>query len=412
MRVVRRWLSAVRCAVTARRHGVQRSRRLRRLVPVPERDLLLTIPVPDAAAATSEPPSMSNPHLVSTSETGRSRTVGVRAPARLHLGFLDPAGSLGRSWGSLGLVIDGMDTEVAIRAAERDAVGTRSDSMAAELERARGYIEALRRHTARCEPIHLELLQAPPGHAGFGSGTQLALAVGRAFMRWHRLEASTADIARWLGRGLRSGVGIAGFDQGGLLVDGGPGGDGVPAPLLARVALPEDWRVLHALDPRRRGLAGDDERHALSVLPSLPRAAAADLCHQVLMRVLPGAATAAFAPFAEGITTLQRRLGEHFAPAQGGRAYTSEGVGRLMAWIGAARGGPAGAAIGQSSWGPTGFAILPSQDEAETLLASARAAGILDASLVVRIVRASNRGAVIDDSADAVRPVPPSGQCA
>jgi beta-ribofuranosylaminobenzene 5'-phosphate synthase len=339
---------------------------------------------------------MSRPDLASG--TADTRTVSVRAPARLHLGFLDPAGSLGRPWGSLGLVIDGMDTEVTICSAARDAFEARSDAMTAELERARGHVEAMRRHTARREPIHLRLLQAPPGHAGFGSGTQLALAVGRAFMRWHRLEASSADIARRLGRGLRSGVGIAGFDQGGLLVDAGPGAEGQPAPLIARVALPEAWRIVLALDPQRRGLSGDDERRALSMLPPLPRAAAADLCHQVLMRVLPGAATAAFAPFAEGITHLQRRLGEHFAPAQGGRAYTSDAVGRLMAWIGATRGGPAGAAIGQSSWGPTGFAVLPSQAEAEAVIAAARAAGALDASLDVRIVRALNRGAVIEET--------------
>jgi beta-ribofuranosylaminobenzene 5'-phosphate synthase len=326
-----------------------------------------------------------------------TRTVDVRAPARLHLGFLDPAGSLGRPWGSLGLVIDGMDTEVTIGGASRDSFEARTAEMTAELERARSHVDALRRHTACREPIHLQLLRAPPGHAGFGSGTQLALAVGHAFMRWHGLEASTADIARWLGRGLRSGVGIAGFEQGGLLVDAGPGAEGEPAPVIARVALPEAWRIVLALDPRRQGLAGNAERRALSALPPLPRAAAADLCHQVLMRVLPGAATAAFAPFAEGVTQLQRRLGEHFAPAQGGRAYTSDAVGRLMGWIGAARGGPAGAAIGQSSWGPTGFAVLPSQAEAEAVVAAARAAGALDASLDVRIVRALNRGAVIEE---------------
>jgi len=35
------------------------------------------------------------------------RQVSAHAPARLHLGFLDPGGSLGRRFGSLGLVIGG-----------------------------------------------------------------------------------------------------------------------------------------------------------------------------------------------------------------------------------------------------------------------------------------------------------------
>ena len=33
--------------------------------------------------------------------------VSVLAPARLHLGFLDPSGTLGRRFGSLGMMIDG-----------------------------------------------------------------------------------------------------------------------------------------------------------------------------------------------------------------------------------------------------------------------------------------------------------------
>jgi beta-RFAP synthase len=344
---------------------------------------------------------MSLPEIGSPRESRATRVVRVRAPARLHLGFLDPAGSLGRPWGSLGLVIDGMDTEVALGGAAYDDFGLASESMAGELDRARVCIERLRRHTGLDTPLALRLLRLPPGHAGFGSGTQLALAIGRAFMRWHRREAGTAQIAHWLGRGLRSGVGIAGLDQGGLLVHRGPGGGGGPAPLLARIALPEAWCIVLVLDPRHQGLAGEDERRALSRLPPLPRAAAADLCHQVLMRVLPGAATAAFAPFAEGITSLQRCLGEHFAPVQGGRAYTSAAVARAMGWIADAL-GPAGAAVGQSSWGPTGFAIVPTHDAAEALVAELRAAGVLEPSLVVRIVHAQNHGARIADSAEPV----------
>ena len=72
-----------------------------------------------------------------------------------------------------------------------------------------------------------------------------------------------------------------------------------------------------------------------------------------------------------------------------------------MAWIGAARGGAAGAAVGQSSWGPTGFAVLPSQAEAETVLAAARADAAVDPALELRIVRPLNRGARVEESAPA-----------
>ncbi len=326
--------------------------------------------------------------------------VTADAPARLHLGFLDPSGSLGRRFGSIGLVIDGPATQVAISAAEADAVIAATPAAQAELTRASEHLQRLREHTGRRQALQLRLLQVLPPHAGFGSGTQLALAIGTAFARWHRLDVDAVTLAAWLGRGLRSGVGIAGFDHGGLLVDGGPGADGRPAPLLSRVDLPREWRVVLVQDARLNGLSGRDEKQALAALPPLPQTAAADVCHQVLMRVLPGAAMGEFSVFASGLTQVQRLLGEHFAPAQQGRAFTSAAVGRLVQWLGSVDldGQAARAAIGQSSWGPTGFAVLPSQASADALLLAARAAGVVDAGLDVRVVAARNHGATLRDS--------------
>ncbi len=324
--------------------------------------------------------------------------VSVDAPARLHLGFLDPSGSLGRRFGSIGLVIDGPAIQVELRAADADAdaVVAVTPAAQAEVARAATHLRRLREHTGRGQPLQLRLLQVLPPHAGLGSGTQLALAIGRAFAQWHGLAVDTPMLAAWLGRGLRSGVGIAGFDHGGLLVDGGPGADGRPAPLLSRVAMPAAWRVVLVQDTRQQGLSGGDERRALVELPPLAPSAAADICHQVLMRILPGAALGEFATFAAGVTQVQRVLGEHFAPAQQGHAFTSAAVGRLVQWLGGSD-ATARAAIGQSSWGPTGFAVLPSQASAEALLLAARAAGVIDPALDVRIVAARNRGALLRD---------------
>jgi predicted sugar kinase len=130
----------------------------------------------------------------------------------------------------------------------------------------------------------------------------------------------------------------------------------------------------------------------LAGLAPLPREAAAEICHEVLMRVLPGAAGNEFEHFATGLTRIQRILGEHFAAAQHGRTYTSAKVGRLMEWID----DHARAGIGQSSWGPTGFAVLSSEDEAQTVLATARAAGVVDDGLLLQIVRPRNRGAEVN----------------
>ena len=347
--------------------------------------------------------------------------ITVNAPARLHLGFLDPAGSLGRRFGSLGLTIDTVGTTVTMRRAERERIGGRLDD--AQRQRITELLATLRgAFGARTVAVDVSEIIAP--HCGLGSGTQLALALGTAYARIMGRDAGTAELAQLLGRGARSGVGIAGFDHGGLLLDAGPGhaqehtpedsprhaahgrpgaGSGTvapaanrPPPVLARFPFPQAWRVLLVRDPSRQGLHGDAERRALAALPPFPRDLAARLCHLVVMRILPGAAEAEFEPFAHGLTEMQQIIGEYFAPAQGG-IFTSPAIAHVMAAVGARH--PAG--IGQSSWGPTAFAILPGTTEAEAALATATAAAAATGTrLDFALLRGRNRGATIATADD------------
>lgn len=324
--------------------------------------------------------------------------VTVVASARLHLGFFDPNGSLGRGFGSVGVMIEAPRTVVGIAAATADDASA-PPALYGELQRARAHLALLREATGYGAPLRLRLAAALPAHSGLGSGTQLALAVGRAFAAWHGLDLPALRLAQLLGRGRRSGIGIAGFEQGGLIVDGGPGRAGQPAPVLARFDFPAAWRVVLVLDPAAQGLHGDAERSAIAALPPFPQADAAHLCHLMLMRVMPAVAEADFPPFAAGITELQQRIGAHFAPAQRGAPYTSARVGRLLDWLRAQR----GAAVGQSSWGPTGFAVLPSVEAAHAALAAARSACVVDAALQTMVVAACNAGAQVAQGDAAAR---------
>jgi predicted sugar kinase len=108
------------------------------------------------------------------------------------------------------------------------------------------------------------------------------------------------------------------------------------------------------------------------------------------MQILPAVAEHEFAPFAQGVSALQDGIGRYFAASQGG-IYTSPDVGRALDWIGARY----CAGIGQSSWGPTGFAIMESQEEAQHALRSARDAQALGPGLRVEIVRGLNAGATV-----------------
>jgi len=347
--------------------------------------------------------------LAPTPYRGRSGgTASVRACGRLHLGFLDPGASLGRRFGSLGLAIDGPATALDLGHAARDSVSAPGPGAQAELERAAAWLERLRSASGIHTPLRLRLHEVLPAHAGLGSGTQLALALGRAFAKLHTLPWSSAEIARLLGRGARSGVGIAAFERGGLLLDGGPRGAGHMPPVTACFDFPAGWRIVLLLDTSRVGLHGEAEKQAIHGLPPFPQAAAADLCHRVLMQILPGAAEQDFGLFAQGINHLQQAIGNYFAPAQGG-VYSSPDVGRALDWIAQQTGGD-GAAVGQSSWGPTGFAILPSQAGAEQAVAGARAAGLLPPCLQARIVRGVNHGARAATAAASTTAATPSAQ--
>ena len=324
-------------------------------------------PATGAAAAVSE-------------RATRAPVADIVAAARLHLGFLDLNGGLGRRFGSIGLAIDAPMLRLGLRRSHRPIVE------GPEQARAAAWLAALERHLHLPGPHELRIHEAIPPHAGLGSGTQLALALGAALRRLHRLPADPPADATLLGRGMRSGIGIALFCTGGLVVDGGhrtP--EGLP-PVVARLEMPQAWRVVLVIDRHGEGLSGAAERAAFAALPPMRETMAAAICRTVLMQALPALAEEDVAAFGAAIASVQAVLGEYFAPAQGG-AFTSRRVGAAL--TGLAEAGAVG--IGQSSWGPTGFAFLPNAAEAARVVAAVKASGRAD-RVEIRVCRALNHG--------------------
>jgi beta-RFAP synthase len=322
-------------------------------------------------------------HLPDRDLSLRSRPgcMSVRTSARLHLGFLDLNYALGRRFGSLGLSLDRPVTRLVIRRAHETLV------CGPERERVERYLAAMRTHLALSAHHDVAVHAAIPPHAGLGSGTQLALAVASALRRLHGRPADLRGDAARLGRGGRSGIGIGLFSHGGFVIDGGKGGDAAPPPLLARVAIPKEWRVLLVMDPACTGLSGAAERAAFAALAPMPEAQCGAICRLVLMQALPALRERDLPAFGAAITAVQQHLGTYFAPAQGGR-FTSGRVAKAMALLEAA--GAAG--IGQSSWGATGFAFAPD------LAAARNLSQMLHNSTVAKgldliVCRALNRGA-------------------
>ena len=313
-----------------------------------------------------------------------SANVTVTVPARLHLGFLDLNGGLGRRFGSIGLAIDGLRTSITIGAASHMRV------TGPENKRVHGYLQTMQRALDSDSACHVTINEVVPAHAGLGSGTQLALAVAAGVRRFHGLPLDVRGDAVRLGRGARSGVGIGLFDRGGLVVDGGRGPLTTAAPVVSRMPFPDQWRILVVLDPHRQGVHGADERDVFSKLAPFSDAEAAHLCRLVLMKALPALAECDIAGFGSAIKEMQMLIGDYFAAIQGGSRFSSPDVAAALAVL-----EDEGAhGIGQSSWGPTGFAFAPSVEEANRLLESIRRHP-RGRDLDIRAVSGLNRGAQI-----------------
>ncbi len=312
----------------------------------------------------------------------RGAQITVAAPARLHLGFMDLNGDLGRSFGSLGLTISNLRTVVEAAAAGIMSVEGEDSARALRIAERISDLQGMPGNA------RIVVRQAIPAHAGFGSGTQLALAVGSAMARVNGWDMTPRTIARLSGRGSRSGIGIGAFETGGFIVDGGRGADDVPPRIISRMSFPDSWRILLVFDSLDQGIHGSNESAAFDALPKFPAESAAHLCRLVMMQLLPSLADANIVGFGRAVTTLQRTVGDHFAPAQGGR-YASPAVGEVLAWLESE--GAAG--VGQSSWGPTGFAILGTEHEAQRLLQRAQERWPDPERLSFMVCRGLNSGA-------------------
>lgn len=325
-------------------------------------------------------------------EVSRESTIHVRAHARLHLGFLDLNGSLGRQFGSIGLSVDGVCLELLAAPAPGFTI---SGPGAA---RAEAVARAVFEFAGHSGGVDLEILRAIPEHAGLGSGTQLALAVGSACARLAGVSLSVDELANLLLRGQRSGIGIGTYSQGGFVVDAGRGPATRTPPVISRLPVPDPWRFVLVMDHSRQGAHGDQESEAFSRLTMMPDSRCAHLCRITLMRLLPALAEADCPAFGAAVNEVQSITGEHFSQWQAGR-YSSPDVAAVLAFM--AESGATG--CGQSSWGPTGFAIFPDAAAAVSAMEMARKRWDDNPQLDFVSCRAANHPAVICSGMTAAR---------
>ncbi len=237
--------------------------------------------------------------------------VRITTPARLHFSLIDLNGVLGRIDGGFGLAIAKPTFNIIAEPATRIQV-------AASLYQERAYKILTRLQQIHAFPgIKLKFTAEIPMHSGFGSGTQLALGIANAVNVLYELRLNVLELAKAVGRGGTSGIGVAAFDTGGFIVDGGhrypeqkasflpssAGSNIPPPPILLRYPFP-DWPLLIVI-PNCSRIYGEAELELFRTLCPQPKSVAPKLTHLLLFQVLPAILEEDMPTFGKALNRIQ-----------------------------------------------------------------------------------------------------------
>ncbi|OYY84443.1 MAG: GHMP kinase, partial [Methylophilales bacterium 16-45-9] len=117
------------------------------------------------------------------------KRVQVHCNSRLHMGFFDLNGGLGRKFGSIGLSLQAPALQLQAYTAQQLSV-TAADSVPATVLAKVATVAEQLVNKMDLAAFKLHIQQHIPEHAGLGSGTQIALAVGAAVSHLFQLGLS------------------------------------------------------------------------------------------------------------------------------------------------------------------------------------------------------------------------------
>jgi len=313
--------------------------------------------------------------------------VSIKTPSRLHFAMLDLRGDLGRKFGSIGVAIDNPSIQLTAKPADSlNVEGSRP-------ERVVKFAEKIMRENQISEGINIKIDSDIPEHSGFGSGTQLALAVGMAISEVFNLDYSEELIAVKLGRSKRSGIGTYAFKHGGFIIDGGHGineQNKLP-PLLFHSQIPENWRFIIGLPEVNSAKSGDKELNAFKKVEPPPTTLVANATHIVLMQMMPAIIEKDIETFGSAMTKIDSIFGDYWENIQGGRyshPLIEEGVDFLV---------EAGAyGVGQSSWGPAFYGLVDKEKALKVEVALQKILNRVDRKGYAFSASPNNQGAQIE----------------
>jgi beta-ribofuranosylaminobenzene 5'-phosphate synthase len=167
------------------------------------------------------------------------------------------------------------------------------------------------------DDFDIALLDSIPMHIGLGSNTQLALAVTRGITYFAGLDLPARDLAMLANRGGTSGIGVATFDNGGLVMDAGHSTEtkteflpshfspAMPPRLMLQRPLPDNWYFVMTTPYIGQGLHGEAEADVFKKHCPIPQQEVEKLSHIILMKLLPAAVEDDIVEFGAALRSIQ-----------------------------------------------------------------------------------------------------------
>lgn len=326
----------------------------------------------------------------------------IKTPSRLHITLIDLNGSLGRMDGSVGLTIEKPGLTLQAEPQNKGIEVVFKDYDRSEKLMA-NYREKIENAAAKMlkflnisSGFKFIVKETYPAHSGLGSGTQLSLAVGKAVLKINNRDMAAPEIAKIVGRGGTSGIGVGSFDYGGFIIDGGhsitekPGflpssaSKASPPPIIARYDFPEDWNIILAVPDVPAGASGREEVNIFQKYCPVPLGDVQKLSHILLMKMMPAVVEADIDSFGFSVNQIQ---------TTGFKKVELELQHPLISTLIENMRSAGAAGAGMSSFGPAVYAVT---DTGSGEISKAAQNAMKDVGGKLIITKAQNRGAILN----------------
>lgn len=316
----------------------------------------------------------------------------VETGARLHFGFQNLSLAHERLYGGVGVALE--EPHLTVKAEQASDVVCNDRALESYLPEILNLLDV--------DGAQVTVSERFPRHIGLGSGTQLVLSSLVAIADAYGKSVSPRQCAPQLGRGGRSGVGVATFETGGFVIDAGhpterfttaPPEQGeweVPHP-FGNWSLPSSWRFVLVTPNPATGPSGPAEDSRMrSIVERADPGIADDISTLVTRRLVPTILEGDRSGFGSAIARLGRLNGAWYADEQGG-VYRPP-AGRLIEEL---DGSYAVSGVGQSSWGPTVYGLTEKRLVDDAISAGESALDTVGVDGTVTVASPRNTGATI-----------------